>query len=124
MNRYQLTKAGIDCNEGVLRFGGNKQSYEVVLRMFLEDDHFQSMVDAFACEDVEQAFAAAHALKGVAGNLSLAAVYADIVPLTEHLRAGDLGGALPFLPAVQASYATAFDAVERYTSNPEKQGEV
>lgn len=117
MNRYKLMSAGVDCNEGIRRFRGNKEAYEDVLVMLLDDDHYKSMVDAMAQNDVKRAFAAAHALKGMAANLSLHKVYDNIFPLTECLREEDMDGATALLPALQESYAQALQAVKLYAGN-------
>ena len=46
MNRYILTKAGIDVNEGIHRFNGNKELYEKFLTSFPEDIHYEQMLEA------------------------------------------------------------------------------
>lgn len=83
MNRYTLTKAGIDVNEGVHRFNGNKELYEHFLLTFPEDEHFKKMLEAIETGDVEESFQQAHALKGIAGTVSLVQLHANIIPLVE-----------------------------------------
>lgn len=104
MNRYKLYKAGIDTNEGINRFCGKAEIYEQYLVAFPNDQNYDAMCLAIRSGDVKAAFSAAHALKGVAGNLSLVKLYTDIIPLVEELRAGSLTNAAGLLKAVSEDY--------------------
>lgn len=104
MNRYRLSKAGISVKEGAERFNDNLEVYEKCLYEFPNDEHYNELFEALKDEDAQRAFAAAHALKGVAGNLSLTRLYTDIVPLVEVLRAGTVEGADALLEPVAADY--------------------
>ena len=90
MKRYQLSKAGVSATEGIQRFNGDKEMYEQVLRGFADDKHLEMLCEAVERQDVKAAFAAAHSLKGIAGNLSMNRLFEDIFPLVETLRAGSL----------------------------------
>lgn len=104
MNRYKLSKAGVSVSEGVRRFGGNAEKFGQLLDSFEKDPHFAQMCDAVAAGDADAAFAAGHALKGIAGNLSMTRLYADVIPLVEALRAGDLTGIDALLTPVRQDY--------------------
>lgn len=119
MNRYTLTKAGIDCNEGLRRFGGDKKTYEELLRMMLEDPSYTKMLAALDAGDTRKAFEAAHSLKGVSGNLSMVRLHADILPLVEELRHDSLEKVPDLLPPVQASYEEALAGIAKGTSTAE-----
>lgn len=93
MNRYKLSKAGINAKEGIARLGGNQEIYETMLHRFLEEPYFPRMRDAIRSRDASAAFAAAHALKGEVGNLSMNRLYANLCPLVDALREGSLDGA-------------------------------
>ena len=105
MNRYRLSKAGVSVGEGIRRFGGNAEKYEQLLARFQEDGHFEAMCEAIARGDAGAAFAAAHALKGVTGNLSMNRLYQDLFPLVEALRAGSLADAEALLAPARQDYA-------------------
>ncbi|MDD5942775.1 Hpt domain-containing protein [Fibrobacter sp.] len=47
---------------------------------------FRKLKDSIAAKDLKAAFEAAHALKGVLGNLSLTPLYTSVVEITELLR--------------------------------------
>lgn len=104
MNRYRLSKAGISANAGIERFYGDRELYECSLNKFPKDPHYEMMIKAIGEKDVKAAFAAAHALKGLAGNLSMVRLYDHICPLVELLRGGTLEGADELLPAVVSDY--------------------
>ncbi len=115
MNRYKLTKAGVNANEGIARFNGNQEVYEECLNRFMADTHFQELQKAIEAQDVKAAFAASHALKGEAGNLSLTKLYADIVPLVEELRARRIDGTAEMMAAVGADYEAIIEALKPKT---------
>ncbi len=104
MNRYKLSKAGISVSEGVRRFGGNVERYETLLKKFPTDTHFQAMCSSIKAGNAKEAFAAAHALKGAVGNLSMNRLFVDIQPLVEALRVGDVANAEKLLPVVAEDY--------------------
>lgn len=72
--------------KGVLeRLGSEKMVCHIAL-MFLHDDSYPKLVDAFEKEDVEEAFLAAHTLKSVCINLGFDKLYKYAFDLTEKLR--------------------------------------
>lgn len=56
-------------------------------------------------KDVSGAFEAAHALKGLTGNLSLKELYRQTGILTEDLRRGDLAAASEIMPEFENLFA-------------------
>jgi len=53
----------------------------------LSDAHFESLAESLQSNNLEDAFEAAHALKGVIGNLALSPIYEPLASMTEMLRA-------------------------------------
>ncbi|MDD3369622.1 MAG: Hpt domain-containing protein [Lachnospiraceae bacterium] len=104
MNRYKLTKAGIDVNEGIRRFNNNKEMYEKFLMTFPQDPLYARLDKAIKDQDVKEAFQAAHALKGVSGNLSLIELHQQLIPLVEELRNDSLEKAPELFVSVSESY--------------------
>ena len=105
MNRYTLVKAGIDFNQGLRRFNQNKEMYESFLSHFLRDKNFSNLSAALEQGDAQTAFQCAHALKGIAGNLSMEKLHEALLPLVEELRTGSLEQVPTLFPPVQESYA-------------------
>lgn len=112
MNRYILTKAGIDVNEGIHRFNGNKELYEKFLTSFPEDIHYEQMLEAIEQKDVDAAFQGAHALKGITGTVSLAKLHSLLIPLVEELRAGSMEKVPELLPPVKEAYDEAVQVIK------------
>ena len=69
-----LQNAEIDYEDIIDRFEGNESLYLKLAELFLDDPHMPNVRKAFAAGDLATAEAEAHALKGVAGNLSLTSV--------------------------------------------------
>lgn len=112
MNRYKLTQAGVDPNEGIKRFNGKKDIYEKFLNNFPDDEHYAKMLEAIDVGDTEAAFQAAHALKGVTGTISLNELYQNLNPLVEELRNGSLDKVDELLPAIKESYDKVIEALK------------
>ena len=83
----QLKELGVDTKEGLTRCMNNEKFYFRMLQMGLSDGHFESLEKSLADNNIEEAFEAAHALKGVIGNLALAPIYNPLAEMTEMLRA-------------------------------------
>ena len=111
MNRYKLTKAGVDVNEGLKRLDNDKDFYEELLEKFCNDSHYAELKKAMEAEDMENAFKEAHALKGMAGNLSCMRLYHVLVPFVEKLRSRELEGAISIFPDVSEAYVAVLEAM-------------
>lgn len=104
MKQSILLAAGIDVNEGIDRFGGNRAVYEKFLYRFKQEPTFSELCEAIEKQNLKEAFAAAHTLKGQSGNLSMNRLYDDICPLVEELRSGSLQHAEELLQPVIRDY--------------------
>lgn len=60
------------------------------VRRFPADGSFALLKTSLAEGNCEEAFRAAHTLKGIAQNLSFTALYQQVEPLTNHLRGGNM----------------------------------
>lgn len=107
-----LKAAGVDYEGALSRFMGNESLLTRFLKKFLDDPNFLNLQSALDSNNVEEAFRAAHTLKGVAGNLSLSALYDQAVNISELLRNGDLEGAKAVMPAVQEAYRKITEALK------------
>jgi len=87
MTIEQLQKFGVDTKEGLTRCMNNEAFYFKMLKMGLNNDQFEKLEKALAANSLEEAFEAAHALKGVLGNLALTPLYNPVAEMTEMLRA-------------------------------------
>ena len=78
----------INLKEGLARVRDNKKLYRRMLGMFLESGEFAAMEESLMEKDYGKAADAAHALKGMTGNLSLTALFNISTKMMEELRQG------------------------------------
>lgn len=83
----ELNKLGINTDEGVARCMGSEEFYIKLVKMVPDEKGFDNLKAAVDAGDMNAAFEAAHALKGVLGNLSLTNMYEKSSEITELLRA-------------------------------------
>lgn len=79
----------IDVADAAGRFMNKDSIYKKFLFRFPEEKGFGELFDKLENGTTEEAFRAAHTMKGLAANLSLKSVNAVLVPMTEVLRAGE-----------------------------------
>lgn len=83
-----LNEFGVNTKEGLTRCMNNEKFYFKMLKMGLASDQFEKLGASLEAGNNEEAFEAAHALKGVLGNLALTPIYNPLAEMTELLRAG------------------------------------
>ena len=81
-----LKELGVNTDEGLSRCMNNEAFYLRLVGMGIADGGFDRLESAIAAGDLDAAFEAAHALKGVLGNLSLTPAYEPASEITELLR--------------------------------------
>ena len=82
----KLKSFGADTEQGLARCMKNEALYLRLVSTVPGEVNFTSLQASLEAKDLESAFEAAHALKGVLGNLSLTPMYDTSVEITEHLR--------------------------------------
>ncbi|MBQ2146937.1 MAG: Hpt domain-containing protein, partial [Firmicutes bacterium] len=83
----KLKEFGADTEAGLTRCMNNEEFYFRLIGMAAKDPNFEKLEIALAMEEPDDAFEAAHALKGVLGNLSLTPLLEPVAEMTELLRA-------------------------------------
>lgn len=111
MNRYKLVKAGVDVNQAIRRLDNDKEFYETLLKRFCEDAHYDQLKNALEQGDVQLAFQNGHAMKGMAGNLSLTRLHAATAVLVDQLRNGNLEGGRQLFGEVTEAYTALLEAI-------------
>ncbi|MCM1126877.1 MAG: Hpt domain-containing protein [Lachnospiraceae bacterium] len=84
--KKQLEESGADVDVTLKRFMGNEAIYMKFILKFLDDKNYDVIMDSLDNKDYAGAFAGAHSLKGVSGNLGLNPVYEASSQITELLR--------------------------------------
>ena len=99
---------GADYSVTMERFMGNEAMYMRFLDMLFEDENLRRLGEALEEGNMNDAFTAAHTLKGVAGTMGLTPLYKAICAIVEPLRSGDQNGNYSELyKAVQAEFERA-----------------
>ena len=112
---------GGDYSQVVVRLPG-ENSIRRFISKFPEDDSYPQLLRAMEAGNREEAILAAHALKGVSGNLGFARLYAASSLLTEKLRmdsAKITQEEISLLEEVTRSYNATVTAIARYLENPD-----
>lgn len=113
--KTELSKNGVDLVTVLDRFLGREDLYEKFLVKFLADENFVKLEEAVEKKDAENAFIAAHTLKGVAGNLGLDGIMNPLIPMVEALRSGDFGGVEVGMTQIKANYDAVCTAIREET---------
>lgn len=108
-----LSDCGFDLEEARGRFLNNDALLEKFLKKFVNDDSsYGDLRAAMEQGDAAAAFAAAHTLKGVSGNLALHGLYERTCKLVETLR-GKEDMAAATEAGAQVAFAAVCDAYDR-----------
>ena len=96
----------------------NRLYSEALVRKFIgkfsSDPSFQLLSDSLKAGSYEEAFRAAHTLKGVSQNLSFTKLYHSSHEITEALRTKNYDQAHQLLATVAADYAQTAAAIQAY----------
>lgn len=84
---------------------------------FLADQSFQLLESSLNAEDYDEAFRAAHTLKGVAQNLSFTRLYQSSHEITEALRTKDYTLAAQLLSPVSRDYEQTVAAIQAFQAS-------
>ncbi|MBR4673491.1 MAG: Hpt domain-containing protein [Victivallales bacterium] len=97
-----LVAFGANTSEGLKRCLNKEDFYLRMVKKVPADSNFQKLFDAIKTGDLNTAFDASHALKGVVGNLALSPIFTPVSELTELLRARK-----------QADYSVLLEAIRK-----------
>ena len=82
-----LREYGANVDEGLSRCLNNEEFYLKLVGSMRDEDKFDALESAIEDGRLDDAFEAAHALKGVLGNLSITPLFEPVAEITELLRA-------------------------------------
>ncbi len=83
-----LNEFGADTKEGLARCLDDEEFYLELIPEALDRGRYEDIERLLQEKNLAAAFEAAHALKGVVGNLALTPIYEPVSEMTELLRAG------------------------------------
>ena len=79
---------------------------------FLSDKSFETLCTSIESGNTEEAFRAAHTLKGVSQNLSFDRLFESSHEITEALRSENMGAVAELLPRVRDDYELTVSAIQ------------
>ena len=99
--------------EGVIGRIGSEGLIKRFVLKFLDDPSYLNLEKAIQEQNAEEAFRAAHTLKGICLNLGFDRLYKVSAELTEKLRESDLNGYEAVYGKVQDEYKNTIDAIRK-----------
>ena len=114
MNSFaeKFISAGNDYSALSARACNDEELILTLMQMFIADDSFDNMCASMNAGETENAFRAAHSLKGSSGMLGFTALFEKMKVITDKLRGGDLDGAKEALPQTRSAYDEAVGLVK------------
>ena len=110
----KLRPFGIDYVDAMDRFGDNAELYERLALKYLDDGHLVALQAAMEAKDYSEGYSQAHALKGVAGNLSFKDLYECAALVSDALYAGEYEAAAKHLPEVERAHKLVIEGLEAW----------
>ena len=98
-------------DDAVKRLCSERLVLKYVLK-FTDDKSYELLIHSLEEGNCEDAFRAAHTIKGVCQNLSFTMLEKSSSLMTEALRAGDMDGARGLRDALDKDYAQTIEAIE------------
>ncbi len=110
--KNKLIAANVDLEGAMERFMNNEGMYERFLKKFANETIYDQLASAVEEQDADKAFAAAHTLKGVCGNLSLQGLFEVVNKQVEFFRAKDMEAGAAMMPQVTAEYDKVMELIK------------
>ena len=104
MTLDDLIAYGANVDEGLGRCMNNEGFYLRLVETVKAEGGFAKLKDSIESNDLDQAFEAAHSLKGVTANLALTPIYEPVNEITELLRAKSQVDYTPLLTEILDQY--------------------
>lgn len=115
LERYRaLTLRDTDVQGVMKRLGGGEELYAMCLRDFLEDDTARELNRCIAAKLWDDAFTAAHSLKGVAGNMGFVPLMHAAGRVVMLIRGGRVNELPEAMEQVNSAYRDIVDAIGQH----------
>lgn len=79
---------------------------------FLDDPSYTALIDSLDAKNYDEAFRAAHTIKGICQNLDFTKLFNSVAPLTEELRGGNAPSSPDLIKQVTKDYQTTVSAIK------------
>lgn len=112
-----------DVQGALRRLCGDEQLYISCLGMFLDDPTLDELNEAIRIKSWDEAFTAAHALKGFAGNMGFVPLMHSTGKLVVLIRGGRLQEIGDCVAQINSNYRDITDAIRTSFTHKEIKGE-
>ena len=102
--RKALKSVGVNIDEARERFMDNDLFMDKCFKMFIQDKNFIKLKEGVLNNNIEEAFIAAHTLKGVCGELSIYKLGGIVCQMSYMLKGGDIKSASEIMPEALYEY--------------------
>lgn len=121
--QHALALRETDVQGALRRFSGDEKLYFSCLEMFLKDPTLDELNSAIAEQSWDEAFTAAHALKGLAGNMGFIPLMHATGQLVVLIRGGRIKEIDDCMGQVNSKYRDIADAIREYFIPSTKEAE-
>ena len=101
----------------IIRRCPKEEKLKKYARLFLGDPSVTELQNALDANNVDNAFRAAHTLKGVCANLAYKKLQEIAIDITEDLRAKDIDTAKKKMPQLLACYQNTITVVNEFLAD-------
>lgn len=108
-------ETGGDYNEIMSRLRTDERVVKFA-KMFTKDESFHTLVHMMQEGNVDEAFRAAHTMKGVCQNMAFTKLFESSHAITEALRAKNMEEAKTLLTQVTEDYNRVMDGIAKLTN--------
>lgn len=116
----ELLNNETDLENALDRFCCSKDLYVKCLKSFVEDTTMTELTKAIACGDWDEVFTAAHAIKGVAGNMGFVPLFYAASEFVVLVRKGKTDEITSSYKKLSLAYERIIDIIKRNCLEGEK----
>lgn len=109
--RNALIECETDVDEAISRLAGDESLYVRCLAAFVEDQTMIELEESLRNESWDDVFTAAHALKGVAGNMGFIPLFQASAEMVVLIRSGRTDELQLAYQKIKQSYDRIFEAI-------------
>lgn len=109
-----LKELGVNVSDGINRLGGNEALYKKLLGTFVKTIRGYDIKPDFDEENYNDVIEKAHAVKGIAGNLSITPIYEGYTQIVSLLRSAEPARAKDVLRNVLPIQEEIIDCIEKH----------
>lgn len=107
----KLAAYGIDYPDAMDRMDGNASLYQKLAVKYLDNECMADLKAAMEVKDYDEAYRAAHTLKGASGNLSFKDLFEASSAASAALYQGEYEAAEKLLPDVEAAHKKVLEGL-------------